>query len=86
MYHHEHYDGSGYPEGLIGKGIPEMARIINVADSYDAMTSRRSYREMLTQEKVRSELEKGLGSQFDPIIGSIMLQIIDDDFGFTLHE
>lgn len=86
MYHHEHYDGSGYPEGLYGKGIPEIARIINVADSYDAMTSRRSYRGMLTQEKVRSELEKGLGSQFDPIIGSIMLQIIDDDFGFTLHE
>ncbi|MBO5588272.1 MAG: HD domain-containing protein, partial [Anaerovibrio sp.] len=86
MYHHEHYDGSGYPEGLYGKGIPEIARIINVADSYDAMTSRRSYRGLLTQEKVRSELEKGLGSQFDPIIGSIMLQIIDDDFGFTLHE
>jgi len=86
MYHHEHYDGSGYPEGLIGKGIPEMARIINVADSYDAMTSRRSYREMLNQEKVRSEMEKGLGTQFDPIIGSIMLQIIDEDIEFTLHE
>lgn len=86
MYHHEHYDGSGYPEGLSGKEIPEIARIINVADSYDAMTSRRSYRGMLTQEDVKCELEKGLGTQFDPIIGSIMLQIIDDDFGFTLHE
>ena len=86
MYHHEHYDGSGYPEGLIGKGIPEMARIINVADSYDAMTSRRSYRGMLNREKVRSEMEKGLGTQFDPIIGSIMLQIIDEDIEFTLHE
>ena len=86
MYHHEHYDGSGYPEGLCGKEIPEIARIINVANSYDAMTSRRSYREELSQEKVRCEIEKGLGVQFDPIIGSVMLQIIDDDFGFTLHE
>ncbi|WP_051533315.1 HD domain-containing phosphohydrolase [Anaerovibrio sp. RM50] len=86
MFHHEHYDGSGYPRGLLGKNIPEMARVINVADSYDAMTSRRSYRDMLTQEGVRGEIEKGLGTQFDPIIGSIMLQIIDEDTEFTLHE
>ncbi len=54
-YHHEHYDGKGYPDGLSGEDIPVEARIIAVADSYDAMTSRRSYRDGLPQEKVRSE-------------------------------
>ncbi|ORU00845.1 Response regulator [Anaerovibrio sp. JC8] len=86
MYHHEHYDGTGYPKGLAGKEIPEMARIINVADSYDAMTSRRSYRDRLEQHVVRGEIARGLDTQFDPIIGSLMLQIIDEDTEFTLHE
>lgn len=86
LYHHENYDGTGYPEGLAGKDIPEMARIIKVADAYDAMTSRRSYRRMLNQQQVRLEMEQGLGRQFDPIIGSIMLHIIDDDTEFKLHE
>ena len=76
-WHHERYDGTGYPDGLAGNAIPEIARIIAVADAYDAMTSRRSYREVLPQEKVREELEKGKGTQFDPVYADIMLSIMD---------
>lgn len=78
-WHHERYDGTGYPDGLAGKDILEEARIIAVADSYDAMTSNRSYRGFLPQEKVREEIEKGKGTQFDPVFADIMLQIMDED-------
>ena len=76
-WHHERYDGTGYPDGLAGDAIPEIARIIAVADAYDAMTSRRSYRDILPDEQVRSELEKGKGTQFDPVFADIMLSIMD---------
>lgn len=85
-WHHERYDGHGYPDGLVGEQIPEIARIIGVADAYDAMTSKRSYRGILPQEVVRNEIIKGRGSQFDPVIADIALQIIDEDTGYTLHE
>lgn len=65
-YHHERYDGTGYPEGLKGAEIPQIARIIAVADAYDAMTTNRIYRNRLTNEQALSELEKGMGTQFDP--------------------
>ena len=78
-WHHERYDGKGYPDGLVGDSIPEEARIIAVADAYDAMSSRRSYRDILPQEKVRSEIENGKGGQFDPVFADIMLAMIDDD-------
>ena len=74
-YHHERFDGRGYPEGLKGEEIPEIARIIAVADTYDAMTSNRSYRNAMSQEKVRSELEKGKGTQFDAKFADVMLEI-----------
>ena len=74
-YHHERFDGRGYPEGLKGEEIPEIARIIAVADTYDAMTSNRSYRKAMPQEKVRSELEKGKGTQFDAKFAELMLAI-----------
>jgi putative nucleotidyltransferase with HDIG domain len=77
-YHHERYDGRGYPDGLSGKEIPETARIIAVADAYDAMTSTRSYREKLSMDKTKEELRRGMGSQFDPKFAAIMLQLIDD--------
>ena len=77
-WHHERYDGTGYPDGLAGNAIPEIARIIAVADAYDAMTSRRSYRDVLPEEQVRSELEKGKGTQFDPVFADIMLSIMDE--------
>lgn len=85
-FHHERYDGKGYPNGLSGENIPEIARIIGVADAYDAMASNRSYRNALPQEVVRSEIEKGRGTQFDPAIADIMLQMIDEDTDYTLCE
>ena len=85
-YHHERYDGRGYQEGLKGDSIPEIARIIAVADAYDAMTSRRSYRNALPQDAVRKEIEKGRGSQFDPRFADIMLELIDEDQDYQLRE
>ena len=67
-FHHEHFDGSGYPEGLKGEDIPFMARIVCVADAWDAMTSNRSYRKALPFGEAIYELEKNVGNQFDPFI------------------
>ncbi len=85
-YHHERYDGNGYPNGLKGQDIPEIARIIAVADSYDAMTSDRSYRSALPQGVVREEFLQGKGSQFDPEIADIMIQIIDEDKQYKFRQ
>ena len=85
-WHHERYDGKGYPDGLTGTEIPEIARIIGVADAYDAMTSRRSYRGIIPQETVMGELERGKGSQFDPEIAEIMLGLIREDTAYEMHE
>lgn len=85
-YHHERFDGKGYPNGLSGTNIPEIARILCVADSYDAMTSNRSYRNALPQDVVRKEIEKGKGTQFDPYIADIMLQLIDEDKNYLMHQ
>lgn len=85
-WHHERYDGKGYPQGLAGDDIPEEARIIAVADAYDAMTSNRSYRGALPQDKVRDEIEKGKGSQFDPRFADIMLGMIDDDTEYLMRD
>lgn len=73
-YHHERYDGTGYPEGLAGEKIPEQARIIAVADSYDTMTNRSK----LSQDTVRKEFEMGRGTRFDPQFADIMLKMIDE--------
>lgn len=73
--HHERIDGKGYPQGLKGDDIPELARIIGVADVYDAMTSNRSYRKGLPQDVVRSELEQSKGTQLDEHFVDIMLAI-----------
>lgn len=85
-FHHERYDGKGYPNGLKGENIPEIARIIGVADTYDAMASNRSYRKALPQEKIREEIEKCKGTQFDPNIADIMLQMIDEDKEYKMKE
>ena len=85
-WHHERYDGHGYPDHLAGDSIPELARIIGVADSYDAMTSNRSYRGRLPQEAVLSEMDKGRGSQFDPQIADVMIELIKNDTDYTMHE
>jgi len=85
-YHHERYDGHGYPAGLKGEDIPDIARIIAVADAYDAMTSKRSYRDPIPQQIVREEFVKGLGTQFDPNYGRIMLHLIDLDSEYLMKE
>ncbi len=77
-WHHERYDGTGYPDGLKGEEILEEARIIAVADAYDAMTSRRSYRDVLPPERVREEIIGGKGTQFDPVFADLMLQIMEE--------
>lgn len=85
-YHHERYDGKGYPCGLKGEEIPEISAIIAVADAYDAMTSNRSYRKLLPQETVKQEIEKGLGTQFNPKWGKIMLKLIEKDKDYKMHQ
>ena len=85
-WHHERFDGSGYPDGLTGDDIPEFARIISVADAYDAMTSNRSYRNSLPQDIVRSELKKHISTQFDQKVVEKMLEIIDADKSFLMRE
>ncbi len=85
-WHHERFDGTGYPDQKSGYDIPIEARIIAVADSYDAMTSNRSYRGYMSQEKVRSELEKNIGTQFDEKVARCMISIIDEDKDYTMHE
>ena len=85
-WHHERYDGKGYPDRKAGEVIPLEARIIAVADSYDAMTSNRSYRSYLPQDVVRSEIENNMGTQFDPEAAKCMLAIMDEDKEYRLHE
>lgn len=77
LHHHERYDGRGYPDGLKGKNIPEVGRIICVADSFDAMNSRRCYRANLSEEVIREELTKNKGTQFDPEIVDVFLGLLD---------
>ena len=77
MYHHERYDGTGYMEGRKGEDIPLVARIIGVADAMDAMNSDRCYRAHLTREKILEELENNKGTQFDPKIAQIMIDMIN---------
>jgi len=77
LYHHESFDGKGYLEGLRGEGIPLGARIISVADAFDAMTSDRPYRKALTKEKARRELERDSGKRFDPEVVKAFLRVLD---------
>lgn len=76
MYHHEKYDGTGYPKGLKGSEIPLIGRIISIADAFDAMTSNRSYRNMLSRSKVIDEFEKGKGTQFDPQMVEVLFYLL----------
>lgn len=77
--HHEHYDGTGYPDGLAGEDIPLSARIVAIADSYDAMNSRSIYRNALPPEKIFEEIENNRGIQFDPELADIFLKLLCDD-------
>lgn len=84
--HHERYDGKGYPYGLKGTDIPEIARIVSVADAYDTMSSKRSYRDPIPQQIVREEIVKGIGAQFDPDYARLMLHLIDIDTEYEMRE
>lgn len=74
-YHHERFDGKGYPEGLRGEEIPLVARVIGLVDSFDAMTSNRVYRRRLNNDTVMRELEKGKGSQWDPELVDVFVEL-----------
>lgn len=78
LYHHEHYDGNGYPEGIKDENIPIIARIIAVADAFDAMTTNRTYRSKLTKEEAIEELKRCSGSQFDPDLVDLFIEAISE--------
>ena len=75
--HHERWDGTGYPDGLAGMQIPLCARIVAIADAYDAMSSARVYRQPLARSAIRSELLRGRGTQFDPQLLDAFLPLFD---------
>jgi energy-coupling factor transport system substrate-specific component len=78
MYHHERYDGKGYPQGLSGEEIPLYGRIIGIADAFDAMTANRVYRKQLDFDIVLNELLRCKGAQFDPDMTDILLKLIEE--------
>ena len=84
-YHHEKYDGTGYPERLSGENIPYLARITAIADTFDAMTSKRVYRDSLPIEKVKAEFKRCRGTQFDPQLDDLFLDILENDYDSLLE-
>ncbi len=85
-HHHERYDGSGYPDGLEGEEIPLGARIVAVADAYDAMTTDRPYRQALPGPEAQAILERGAGKQWDPHVVDVVLELISSEGGPLLSE
>ena len=73
---HEHWDGNGYPDGLSGTDIPMEARIVSVADAFDAMTTRRAYREALPHEEACRRIDADAGRQFDPLVAAALLELV----------
>jgi HD-GYP domain-containing protein (c-di-GMP phosphodiesterase class II) len=86
LYHHERWDGYGYPTGLAGEGIPLQARLITLADSFDAMSSTRTYRTKLTREEVLEEIDRCAGSQFDPSLAPVFLKLDFSEFDALVAE
>lgn len=75
LFHHERWDGGGYPAGLSGRRIPAEARVLAVADSFDAMISERTYRDPLTHQEALLEVERGAGTQFDPVVAELFVEV-----------
>ncbi len=86
LYHHEAWDGHGYPTGLRGEEIPLSARILSVADVYDVLTSQRPYKSPLSQDAARERLLQGSDTSFDPMITRAFLQLLDRYPNFTLPQ
>ncbi len=86
LYHHEAWDGRGYPTGLKGEEIPLSARILTVADVYDVLTSQRPYKAALSEEAARERLLLGAGRSFDPMIVRALLYLLDTHPHFTLPQ
>ena len=84
-HHHERYDGKGYPSKLAGEDIPYLARIAAVADTFDAMTSKRSYRDSLSLDIVKEEFKRCSGTQFDPEIAKVFLEILENEYDKILE-
>ena len=84
-YHHERYDGNGYPERLQGEKIPYLARITAVADTFDAMTSKRVYRDSIPLEQVIEEFKRCKGTQFDPQLADLFVDILENDYPSILE-
>jgi len=74
LYHHERWDGKGYPQGLVGATIPLLSRIISIVDAFDAMTNDRAYRLAMTQEEAIDEIRRNAGTQFDPEVSKIFIE------------
>jgi HD-GYP domain-containing protein (c-di-GMP phosphodiesterase class II) len=85
LYHHERFDGKGYPYGISDKDIPFLARIVAVADAFDAMTSKRSYRDELGLDYVKNEIKNKMGTQFDPIVATTFLDILQNEYRSILN-
>ena len=81
-YHHERYDGNGYPTGIKGKQIPLLARILSICDSFDAIVSKRTYKEGATIEFALSEIEKGAGTQFDPELAPKFISMVNNNIEY----
>ena len=86
LYHHEAWDGRGYPTGLKGEEIPLSARILTVADVYDVLTSQRPYKAPLSQDAARERLLLGSGRSFDPMIVQALLHLLDSQPNFTIAQ
>jgi HD-GYP domain-containing protein (c-di-GMP phosphodiesterase class II) len=86
LHHHERYDGRGYPHGLSGESIPLIARILALADTFDAMSSTRSYRPAAPREKVIAEIQQCSGHQFDPALAELFVKLNFDEFDRMLGQ
>lgn len=78
-YHHERYDGKGYPENLQGEQIPLLARITSIADAFDAMSSKRAYNTVMDLDTIKQQLKNNRGTQFDPIATDAFLDVLEND-------
>ncbi len=86
LYHHERWDGKGYPEGLAGNSIPLLSRVISIVDSYDAMVNDRAYRKALTPEQAQDEIRRNAGTQFDPALAAAFLEMLEENPEIALGE